>query len=45
VPIPSAAPTPVVSAQCGSLAPGPVARYAIAPRAARVNGVNVPMRV
>jgi hypothetical protein len=38
-------PTPVVAAHCGSLAPGPVVRYAIAPRAARVNGENVPMRV
>jgi hypothetical protein len=45
LPTPAATPTPVVSAQCGNLAPGPVARYAIAPRAARVNGENVPMRV
>jgi hypothetical protein len=45
VPTPAATPTPLVLAQCGSLAPGPVVRYAIAPRAARVNGENVPMRV
>jgi len=45
VPTPAATSTPLVLAHCGSLAPGPVVRYAIAPRAARVNGENVPMRV
>jgi hypothetical protein len=43
-PTPAATPTPV-SAQCGTLAPGPVTRYAIAPRAQLTDGVQVPMRV
>ena len=45
VPTPAAPPTPLVAAHCGTLAPGPVLRYAVAPRAARVDGENVPMRV
>ena len=45
VPTPDSTPTPLVLAHCGNLAPGPVVRYAVAPRAARVDGENVPMRV
>jgi hypothetical protein len=44
-PTPAATPTPVASAHCGNLAPGPVTRYAIAPRAQLTDGVQVPMRV
>jgi hypothetical protein len=45
VPTPAATPTPVASAQCGTLAPGPVTRYAIAPRSQMTDGVQVPIRV
>lgn len=44
-PIPIPTVTPVVSEQCGSLAPGPVVRYAIAPRTQMTDGVQVPIRV
>src|SRR5262249_60510074 len=44
-PIPIPTVTPVVSEQCGSLAPGPVVRYAIAPRTQMTDGVQGPIRV
>jgi hypothetical protein len=43
-PSPTPTPTPSPSATC-NLAPGPVTRYAIAPRAQVTDGVQVPIRV
>ena len=46
-PAPVATPTPsaTVDPKCGSFAPGPVTRYAVAPRAQVTEGQQVPMRV
>ena len=44
-PLPAPIPSPSAAPQCGSLAPGPVMRIAVAPRSHDVDGKQVEMRV